>query len=96
MRILLEYTLRAPILIRATDISAKMGDVQIIANKWRLVEVGRVVLFSTGPYAGRIAAIVEIIDHKRVRCEIPDNASVLHSIGGRVKDMEAHSNTGAG
>ena len=36
------------------------------ASKWRLVEVGRVVLFNEGPYAGRLAVIVEIIDHKRV------------------------------
>jgi large subunit ribosomal protein L14e len=43
-----------------------MADVQITASSWRLVEVGRVVLFSTGPYSGRLAAIVEIIDHKRV------------------------------
>ncbi|KAK8210274.1 hypothetical protein M8818_003441 [Zalaria obscura] len=39
----------------------------VVASRWRLVEVGRVVLFSAGPYAGRLAAIVEIIDHKRVR-----------------------------
>lgn len=31
------------------------------------MEVGRVALFSAGPYAGRIAAIVQIIDEKRVR-----------------------------
>lgn len=30
------------------------------------MEVGRVVLFVTGPYAGKLAAIAEIIDHKRV------------------------------
>lgn len=44
-----------------------MGDVEVKASQWRLVEVGRVVLFSSGVYAGRLAAIVEIIDHKRVR-----------------------------
>lgn len=44
-----------------------MGDADVKASQWRLVEVGRVVLFSTGPYAGRLATIVEIIDHKRVR-----------------------------
>ncbi|KAJ9623130.1 hypothetical protein H2203_006066 [Taxawa tesnikishii (nom. ined.)] len=42
-----------------------MGDADVTASKWRLVEVGRVVLFSSGPYAGKLAAIVEIIDHKR-------------------------------
>ncbi|KAJ3795650.1 ribosomal protein L14-domain-containing protein [Lentinula aff. detonsa] len=32
----------------------------------RFVEVGRVVLLKSGPYAGKIAVIAEIIDHKRV------------------------------
>ena len=44
----------------------KMGDVDISTSPWRLVEVGRVVLFSSGPHVGRLATIVEIIDHKRV------------------------------
>lgn len=44
-----------------------MGDVTISAPTWRLVEVGRVVLIQEGPDAGRLATIVEIIDHKRVR-----------------------------
>lgn len=33
----------------------------------RYVEVGRVVLISDGPCAGKLATIVEIIDHNRVR-----------------------------
>ena len=44
-----------------------MGDATIVGSKWRLVEVGRVVLLQSGPEAGRLATIVEIIDHKRVR-----------------------------
>jgi large subunit ribosomal protein L14e len=44
-----------------------MGDASITTSAWRLVEVGRVVLFNEGVYEGRLAAIVEIIDHKRVR-----------------------------
>lgn len=44
-----------------------MGDISIVDTKWRRVEVGRVVLIQEGPAAGRLAAIVEIIDHKRVR-----------------------------
>jgi ribosomal protein L14E/L6E/L27E len=44
-----------------------MGDADITTSQWRLVELGRVVLFGTGPYEGRLATIVEIIDHKRVR-----------------------------
>ena len=43
-----------------------MGDAEITASSWKLVQVGRVAIFSTGPYVGRLAAIVEIIDHKRV------------------------------
>lgn len=45
-----------------------MGDATIESPEWRLVEVGRIVLVQgNGPFAGRLAAIVEIIDHKRVR-----------------------------
>ena len=45
-----------------------MGDATVESPSWRLVEVGRVVLVQdNGPYTGRIATIVEIIDHKRVR-----------------------------
>jgi large subunit ribosomal protein L14e len=43
-----------------------MGDAEISTSQWRLVEVGRVVVFKDGEYSGRLAAIVEIIDHKRV------------------------------
>ncbi|KDN46090.1 LOW QUALITY PROTEIN: hypothetical protein RSAG8_04597, partial [Rhizoctonia solani AG-8 WAC10335] len=32
----------------------------------RFVEVGRVVLLTSGPSEGRIAVVVEIIDHNRV------------------------------
>ncbi len=39
-----------------------MSDVKIDASSWRNVEVGRVVVLPTGS----LAAIVEIIDHKRV------------------------------
>ena len=34
---------------------------------WKLVEVGRVVTLMEGPHKGNLAAIVEIIDNKRVR-----------------------------
>ena len=44
-----------------------MGDADVTASSWKLVEVGRVALFSAGTYAGKLAAIVQIIDHKRVR-----------------------------
>ena len=48
-----------------------MGDAEITASSWKLVEVGRVILLSAGPYSGRLAVIVEIIDHKRVRFDEP-------------------------
>jgi large subunit ribosomal protein L14e len=44
-----------------------MGDANITTSAWRQVEVGRVVLFNEGVYEGRLATVVEIIDHKRVR-----------------------------
>lgn len=41
-------------------------ETSVKASNWRLVEVGRVVLVNKGQYAGKLATIVEIIDHKRV------------------------------
>lgn len=37
----------------------------------KFVEVGRVVLLKAGPYAGKTAVIVEIIDHKRALIDGP-------------------------
>ncbi|KAJ4485397.1 translation protein SH3-like domain-containing protein [Lentinula aciculospora] len=37
----------------------------------RFVEVGRVVLLKSGPYAGKIAVIAEIIDHNRAIIDGP-------------------------
>ncbi len=56
-----------------------MGDAEIKASSWRLVEVGRVVLIAEGPAEGKLATIVEIIDHKRVR----GNAGFLEFTGAR-------------
>jgi KOW motif-containing protein len=44
-----------------------MANIDIKATSWKLVEVGRVLLIRKGPYTGKLAVIVEIIDHKRVR-----------------------------
>ena len=44
-----------------------MADISVKVSQWRLVELGRIILFTNGPYIGRLAAIAEIIDHKRVR-----------------------------
>ncbi|PVH94078.1 hypothetical protein DM02DRAFT_603082 [Periconia macrospinosa] len=48
-----------------------MGDAEISTSAWRYVEVGRVVRFNGGEYDGRLAAIVEIIDHKRILVDGP-------------------------
>ncbi|KAI1079590.1 ribosomal protein L14-domain-containing protein [Whalleya microplaca] len=49
-----------------------MGDATIESPEWRKVEVGRIVLIQgDSPYAGRLAAIVEIIDHKRALVDGP-------------------------
>ncbi|KAI9880976.1 MAG: hypothetical protein M1830_009470 [Pleopsidium flavum] len=48
-----------------------MAEIEVKASQWRMVEVGRVVLFVTGPYTGKLAAVVEIIDHKRVLVDGP-------------------------
>ena len=57
-----------------------MGDVDITTSAWRYVEVGRVVIFGNGPYEGRLATIVEIIDHKRVRlCSLLEELGVTYN-----------------
>ncbi|KAF7553893.1 hypothetical protein G7046_g6962 [Stylonectria norvegica] len=51
-----------------------MGDATIEGSNWRLVEVGRVVVINGDhPFAGRLAAIVEIVDHKRVLVDGPSS-----------------------
>ncbi|ETS84191.1 60S ribosomal protein L14-A [Pestalotiopsis fici W106-1] len=55
-----------------------MSETTIVASNWRLVEVGRIVLVQgEGAYAGRLAAIVEIIDHKRVLVDGPSSDAKL-------------------
>lgn len=44
---------------------------KIQSPKWRQVELGRVVLFESGVNAGKLATIVEIIDHKHVLVDGP-------------------------
>jgi large subunit ribosomal protein L14e len=44
-----------------------MSNVDIKAAGWKLVEVGRVVTLRSGPFEGKLATIVEIIDPGRVR-----------------------------
>ncbi|GAB0135683.1 hypothetical protein EsDP_00004012 [Epichloe bromicola] len=55
-----------------------MGEAVIEGSNWRLVEVGRVVAINGDhPFAGRLAAIVEIIDHKRVLVDGPSSDPTL-------------------
>jgi hypothetical protein len=74
-----------------------MGSVEVTASAWRLVEVGRVVLFASGPFTGRLATVVEIIDHKRVRLR-PENylEGFWKDIGGmrkeKLKELEVNMN----
>lgn len=44
-----------------------MADIDVKVASWKLVEVGRLVLIRSGPFEGKLAAIVEIVDHRRVR-----------------------------
>jgi len=50
-----------------------MGDADVTTTAWRLVEVGRVVLFTHGQFTEKLATIVEIIDHKRVLVDGPSS-----------------------
>ncbi|PHH83589.1 hypothetical protein CDD82_6617 [Ophiocordyceps australis] len=51
-----------------------MGETLIEGSNWRMVEVGRVlVITGDHPYAGGLATIVEIIDHKRVLVDGPSS-----------------------
>ncbi|KAK3619440.1 hypothetical protein LTR56_024006 [Elasticomyces elasticus] len=55
-----------------------MGEASVTASNWRLVEVGRVAMFAKGPNTGKLAAIVQIIDHKRVLVEGPSSDAAQH------------------
>ncbi|KAJ5368143.1 Protein transport protein yif1 [Penicillium cataractarum] len=48
-----------------------MADIDVTLASWKLVEVGRLVLIRRGPYAGKLAAVVEIVDHRRVLVDGP-------------------------
>ncbi|MCJ1326539.1 hypothetical protein MMC10_003204 [Thelotrema lepadinum] len=58
-----------------------MAEIDVVASSWKTVEVGRVVLFTRGEYTGRLAAIVEIVDHKRALVDGPSeqNSVPRHS-----------------
>jgi len=50
---------------------------EITTSTWRFVEVGRVCLIHGGPSDGKLAAIVEIIDHKRALIDGPATDSKI-------------------
>ncbi|KAJ6023541.1 uncharacterized protein N7446_013906, partial [Penicillium canescens] len=50
-----------------------MADIDVKVASWKLVEVGRLVLIRSGPYEGKLAAIVEIVDHRRVLVDGPSS-----------------------
>ncbi|KAJ5825406.1 hypothetical protein N7474_002544 [Penicillium riverlandense] len=48
-----------------------MADIDVKIAEWKQVEVGRLVLIRRGPFTGKLAAIVEIVDHRRVLVDGP-------------------------
>ena len=61
-----------------------MSGVDIKPAGWKLVEVGRIVHLRTGPFEGKLAAIVEIISQSRVSysSEIRELALTESGVGG--------------
>merc|ERR1712000_774318 len=49
----------------------KMSNVDIKPAGWKLIEVGRVVTLRSGPFEGKLATIVEIIDSGRILVDGP-------------------------
>ncbi|EPS36917.1 hypothetical protein H072_9497 [Dactylellina haptotyla CBS 200.50] len=43
-----------------------MSQSDVVSSQWPQVETGRVVLINSGKDEGKLAAVVQIIDHKRV------------------------------
>jgi len=48
-----------------------MSESQVISSVWPQVETGRVILINSGKDEGKLAAVVQIIDHKRVLIDSP-------------------------
>lgn len=65
--LLFSNQLLSQLLISARSLFGKMSSVDIKPAGWKLVEVGRVVTLRSGPFEGKLATIVEIIDPGRVR-----------------------------
>jgi hypothetical protein len=63
-----------------------MANIDIKATSWKLVEVGRVLLIRKGPCTGKLAVIVEIIDHKRVRSIDANYSTYVGKLSGLILD----------
>ncbi|ODV88678.1 hypothetical protein CANCADRAFT_3325 [Tortispora caseinolytica NRRL Y-17796] len=56
---------------------------EITSPNWKLVEVGRVIFIERGADAGKLAVIVDIIDHKRVLIDGPTTGVLRSSLNLR-------------
>ncbi|KAF3084265.1 hypothetical protein TWF569_002140 [Orbilia oligospora] len=48
-----------------------MSQTKVVSSQWPQVETGRVVLINSGKDEGKLAAVVQIIDHKRALVDSP-------------------------
>lgn len=67
-----------------------MSIVESVQTFKRYVEVGRVVLLNEGPSAGKLATIVEIIDHNRALIEGPSTGVPRQSFPYRRLTLTPH------
>merc|ERR1711939_758434 len=68
--------------------SDKMSNVDIKPAGWKLIEVGRVVTLRSGPFEGKLATIVEIIDAGRILIDGPSTKE-----GAAVPRQAIHTST---
>ncbi|KAF3902406.1 hypothetical protein ABW20_dc0108771 [Dactylellina cionopaga] len=48
-----------------------MSQAEVVSSEWPQVETGRVVIINSGKDEGKLAAVVQIIDHKRALIDSP-------------------------
>ncbi|KIW49286.1 hypothetical protein PV05_10979 [Exophiala xenobiotica] len=65
-----------------------MSNVDIKPAGWKLIEVGRVVTLRSGPFEGKLATIVEIIDAGRILIDGPSTKE-----GAAVPRQAIHTST---
>merc|ERR1711939_1021997 len=81
-------TIKATIIFRRFFFSDKMSNVDIKPAGWKLIEVGRVVTLRSGPFEGKLATIVEIIDAGRILIDGPSTKE-----GAAVPRQAIHTST---